>query len=343
MILHSPGKNLIQKLGKSSRTHSKLVHASEGASASGTVGVEDTTVGGNILRSMYKFTRPHTIRGTILASCTGVARALIEHPTQISLNLVPRAVLGLVALLMGNAYIVGINQIFDVDVDKVNKPFLPIAAGELTKKQAWMLVAGCGLLGPLIAALNFGGLILGLYLFGLVIGTLYSVPPFQTKRFPIIAGLTIACVRGFLLNFGVYYAVKQALNIPFQWNASVIFLARFMTVFAGVIAITKDLPDVEGDRKYNINTLTVRKGVPAVAKLATGVLLANYISAIVNGIVAPAQQFNKVVMVSGHALFSVWLIKLYKDLNASSTTSVKKFYKGIWDLFYAEYCLYPFI
>lgn len=82
--------------------------------------------------------------------------------------------------------------------------------------------------------------------------TLYSVPPFQFKRIPVMAGesspncetefrtwvlthrmvrtcagITIACVRGFLLNFGVYYAVKEALGVPFQWNPSVTFLARF--------------------------------------------------------------------------------------------------------------------
>lgn len=36
-----------------------------------------------------------------------------------SMDLVPKAVLGMVALLLGNAFIVGINQIYDVDIDKV--------------------------------------------------------------------------------------------------------------------------------------------------------------------------------------------------------------------------------
>lgn len=40
-----------------------------------------------------------------------------------------QALLGLLALLCGNGYIVGINQIYDVSIDMVNKPFLPIAAG----------------------------------------------------------------------------------------------------------------------------------------------------------------------------------------------------------------------
>jgi homogentisate solanesyltransferase len=46
-------------------------------------------------------------------------------------------------------------------------------------------------------------------------------------------------VRGFLLNFGVYYAVREALGVIFRWNPVVIFIAGFMTVFASVIAVTK--------------------------------------------------------------------------------------------------------
>ena len=40
-----------------------------------------------------------------------------------------------------------------------------------------------------------------------------------------------------------------------------------MTVFATVIAITKDLADVEGDLKYNIKTFATQLGVRGVAFL----------------------------------------------------------------------------
>lgn len=39
------------------------------------------------------------------------------------------------ALLM-NIAIVGFNQLYDVEIDKVNKPYLPLASGELTIQQA---------------------------------------------------------------------------------------------------------------------------------------------------------------------------------------------------------------
>jgi homogentisate solanesyltransferase len=95
---------------------------------------------------------------------------------------------------------------------------------------------------------NFPNLLFKLYSLGLFLGGIYSVPPIRTKKNPVLAGLTIATVRGFLLNFGVYYAVKDALGVAFEWSPKVTFVARFMTVFATVIAVTKDLPDIEGDK-----------------------------------------------------------------------------------------------
>jgi len=204
------------------------------------------------LRALYKFTRPHTIRGTVLASIAGTIRALIDTPGAIANanwgSMLPRAFIGMVALLLGNAFIVGINQIFDRDIDVMNKPFLPVASGEMSKRFAWVAVLLSGTAGPLIVYRFFPQILFQLYCTGILLGGIYSVPPIRTKRNPILAGLTIATVRGFLLNFGVYYAVKDAVGASFAWSPKVSFIARFMTIFATVIAVTKDLPDVEGDK-----------------------------------------------------------------------------------------------
>lgn len=104
------------------------------------------------LRALYKFTRPHTIRGTVLASIAGTTRALLDSPGAAFDwgALLPRAVIGMTALLLGNAFIVGINQIFDRDIDVLNKPFLPVASGEMSAGVAWAAVAFSGVAGPAI-------------------------------------------------------------------------------------------------------------------------------------------------------------------------------------------------
>jgi hypothetical protein len=105
-------------------------------------------------RSLYKFTRPHTIRGTILASIAGTIRALVDTPGAIANAkwgyMLPRAFVGMFALLLGNAFIVGINQIYDEDIDKLNKPFLPVANGEMSKRFAWVAVVFSGVVGPFV-------------------------------------------------------------------------------------------------------------------------------------------------------------------------------------------------
>jgi UbiA prenyltransferase family len=106
------------------------------------------------LRSLYKFTRPHTIRGTILASIAGTIRCLLDTPGAIANanwgHMLPQAFLGMLALLLGNAFIVGINQIYDEDIDKLNKPFLPVANGEMSKRFAWIVVVASGVTGPIV-------------------------------------------------------------------------------------------------------------------------------------------------------------------------------------------------
>lgn len=84
--------------------------------------------------------------------------------------------------------------IFFSSVCRVNKPYLPIAAGDLSVQSAWLLVIFFAITGLLIVGLNFGPFITSLYSLGLLLGTIYSVPPFRMKRFPVVAFLIIATV-----------------------------------------------------------------------------------------------------------------------------------------------------
>ena len=314
------------------------------------------------LFALYKFTRPHTIRGTILASICGTIRALRDTPdwwtttaiaagssagtttlVMVLRNMLPRAFIGMLALLFGNAFIVGINQIYDQSIDKMNKPFLPIVSGEMNTNTAWLIVSLSAIIGPILVYQNFPTILFQLYSFGLFLGLIYSVPPIRTKQNPILAGLTIASVRGLLLNFGIYYAVKDTFaRNSFTWSPHVSFIARFMTIFATIIAITKDLPDLEGDKANQIETFVTKFGIANIAKGATVLLFGNYIHAIMTGIVQRT-IFAPLPMIGGHAVLASILLYRYRQLQPNSMASVKHFYKHIWDLFYLEYGLYTII
>ncbi|MCL7050650.1 hypothetical protein MKW94_024521 [Papaver nudicaule] len=294
--------------------------------------------------AIWRFLRPHTVRGTALGSFALVSKALIENPNLIKWSLVTKALCGLFALICGNGYIVGINQIYDIGIDKVNKPYLPIAAGDLSVQSAWFLVLFFAVAGLSIVLLNFGPFISSLYSLGLFLGTIYSVPPLRLKRFPVAAFLIIATVRGFLLNFGVYYATRAALGLAFEWSSPVAFITTFVTVFALVIAITKDLPDVEGDRKFQISTFATKLGVRNIALLGTGLLLVNYIGAIFATIYFP-QAFRSRLMIPLHAILAMGLIFQTWMLEQANYTkdAISGYYRFVWNLFYSEYIIFPFI
>ena len=226
----------------------------------------------------------------------------------------------------------------------VNKPYLPIAAGDLSVQSAWFLVIFFAAAGLSIVGLNFGPFIFSLYTLGLFLGTIYSVPPFRMKRFPVAAFLIIATVRGFLLNFGVYYATRAALGLAFEWSSPVVFITTFVTFFALVIAITKDLPDVEGDRKYQISTFATKLGVRNIAFLGSGILLVNYIVSVLAAIYMP-QAFRRWLLIPAHTIFAISLIYQARILEQANYTkdAISGFYRFIWNLFYAEYAIFPFI
>lgn len=54
--------------------------------------------------------------------------------------------------------------------------------------------------------------------------------------------------------------------------------------------MSQDLPDVAGDKKYNISTFASKRGVKFTARAASAVLALNYVSAIVEGALAPGKK-----------------------------------------------------
>ncbi|XP_024017137.1 homogentisate solanesyltransferase, chloroplastic-like, partial [Morus notabilis] len=75
---------------------------------------------------------------------------------------------------------------------------------------------------------------------------------------------------------GVLYATITSLGLPFQWTPPNVFIMTYSTLFFFVICLIKDIPDVEGDRKYNIQTFAAKFGPKNVAFLGTTIMLLTY-------------------------------------------------------------------
>jgi len=295
--------------------------------------------------AFWKFSRPHTIIGTSLSilgmyiiafDATREHVGLSPHPTPYILH---PFLLAWIACLCGNIYIVGLNQLEDVEIDKINKPHLPIAAGEFSRRTGQFLVAITGILALLLAW--FGGWYLfGMVVISLAIGTAYSLPPIRLKRFPFWAALCIFSVRGAIVNLGLFLHFNW-LNQGFpEIPNSVWALTGFILIFTFAIAIFKDIPDLEGDRQFQITTFTIALGKKKVFNLALYVITICYLGAIVAGILGLA-SVNSSFLISSHLVLLglLWWRSCQVDLQDKS--AIASCYQFIWKLFFLEYLLFP--
>lgn len=304
------------------------------------------------LYALWKFSRPHTIVGTSLsvlglyliacdtALVNKISSPLLDGQAARLYLSVLLPLLGVwIACLCGNIYIVGLNQLEDIEIDRVNKPHLPIAAGEFSRRTGQIIVAVTGILALVLAWL-LGPFLLGMVGMSLAIGTAYSLPPIRLKRFPFWAALCIFSVRGAIVNLGLFLHYSWVLQASQQIPLSVWVLTLFIVVFTFAIAIFKDIPDIEGDRLYHITTFTIALGKQKVFNLARWVLTACYLGMAIAGILW-LPSVNTAFLVSTHLglLALMWWRSLKVDLQDKS--AIAQFYQFIWKLFFLEYLLFP--
>ena len=292
------------------------------------LGAGERVARANPLVALWRFGRPHTVIGT-LTSITGLYLIAVAQDAAPGVGDLAWT---LVAGYGVNVFIVGLNQITDVEIDRINKPYLPIAAGDLTMTQARWIVGVCGLV-PVLLALTQGAVELAGVVGGLAVGVVYSVPPLRLKRFPALASLCISGVRSVVVNLAVYAHFAGAIAGP-VWA-----LTLFVAPFSFAIAILKDVPDIEGDRRYHIVTLTLRLGARRVLAIGVGALVLAYVGMAVLGPLLLAGDVQPVVLVAGNlAALAVALVSASR-VDVADRGSFWRFYMRVWMLFFAEYAL----
>jgi homogentisate phytyltransferase / homogentisate geranylgeranyltransferase len=293
----------------------------------------------NWVKSFGKFSRPHTIIGTSLSVLALYFISLATTGTKINPTNLEQMIAVWFACLCGNVYIVGLNQLYDIEIDRVNKPELPLASGEFSVAQGKLIVGVTGCLSLIIAALS-GTWLLATIATSLLIGTAYSTPPIRLKQFPLWAAFCILTVRGVIVNIGLFLHYGDKLDGREVLNPYIWTLTLFILLFTVAIAIFKDVPDLEGDKQYNINTFTLVIGKPAVFNLSRGVITVCYFGMIAAGLFW-LTALNVSFFVASHVILLGLLWWRSRDVDLEQKSAIVDFYQFIWKLFFAEYLLFP--
>ncbi len=285
----------------------------------------------------WRFSRPHTIIGSLLS--TGSLYFMSAYPQAEVKNQIALFLLTLISAIGCNLYIVCLNQITDIELDKLNKPHLPLASGEISRSTARIIITVSALVS-VISAYSAGWLMFALVLIVGALGTAYSVPPLKFKKHHLGAAFSITLVRGVLVNILMFlhfqWEIADTLEFPlYMWP-----LVLFMIVFSVGIAWLKDIPDIKGDRNHGIETLAVNRGSRWVFRGAISLVSFSYLTLVLWGFIG-LTGFNTVFLSFFH--FVVWVLFLLGSLKANPfiKKDVKVFYRFYWVLFFVEYLFYP--
>ena len=286
---------------------------------------------------LWRFGRPHTLVGTTL-SVLGIYVLVAVDLGDVGDR--PGDLLAtLLAALSVNVFITGINQLEDVEIDRINKPFLPIAAGDLSLRAGRRIVAASAVL-PVALALTQGPEETVAVVVALLVGVAYSVPPLRLKRWPALAALSISGVRALVVNLGV--ALHFSLSMADRWHipTGVWMLTAFVAPFSAAIALLKDVPDIEGDRRYRIATYSVRLGGAVVLRAGLALLGAAYLG------IAVAAPFvldgaAAVFLAASHVAALAVLLAAARRADVTDREDFTRFYLLVWRLFFLEYVIVP--
>lgn len=217
----------------------------------------------NKLSLYVKLARPFTLLPPLLGILSGAVCAFgsVHNPdpeSRLTLSVILTVALGSLCASLLNAASNAINQIYDLEIDRINKPDRPLVTGELSMREGWIFTWLCyafaliptwlvvvypynswaeKLTAPLAYHETFF-----VYLAGMFFTFAYSAPELgRTKALGMWANVTIAIPRGCLLKVAGWAMVAHV----YHWEPW--YIGGIFALFLIGAATTKDFADIEGD------------------------------------------------------------------------------------------------
>ena len=151
-----------------------------------------------------------------------------------------------------------INDIYDIEIDKINRPERPIPRGSISLKQAKELFFLYLIIAIILSLLNT--LIISLTLINLILVSFFGFIGWVYAKWGKRSGFLGNIIVGISYSIGLVYG--GYLNGPIIPPYILYF---FLTAFSLLVAreIVKGCEDIEGDKNQGVKTLAIKIGIKA--------------------------------------------------------------------------------
>ncbi|HID47756.1 MAG TPA: digeranylgeranylglyceryl phosphate synthase [Methanothermococcus okinawensis] len=196
------------------------------------------------------------VKNCLIASLGAAIAGLIA--SNFNVNMLDRILLASLVVFFICGFGNVINDIYDIDIDRINKPYRPLAAGRISLKSARLFPWILALAGLLLSLFNWICFIIALI--NTLILYLYAR---RFKRDKRIGNLLVAYLTGSVFLFG-------GASVGNIFITFILFLCAMLTTWAR--EIVKDFEDMEGDVKRGVISLPIKYGKRALY-IALGLLI----------------------------------------------------------------------
>lgn len=192
-----------------------------------------------------------------LMGCLTVIIGILNTRVGISFDrLILNIILGVITyfFLAGDSMI--INDIYDIEIDKINRPKRPIPRGAITLKQAKYLFCGVLIFGVTVAIIH--SVLLELGFLNVFVAALFGFLGWFYAKWGKKSGFFGNFIVSISFSIGLIYgAILNSFVIP-------IYIYYFFLVsFFGLLSreVIKGCEDIEGDKGEGVKTLAIKIGI----------------------------------------------------------------------------------
>lgn len=161
---------------------------------------------------------------------------------------------------LGTGFSQSVNDYFDLELDRLNEPTRPIPSGRISEREAiwnWVSVLLAAMTISIGIAYHIGGqrglVFIICMTTGLILGYVYSAPPFKLKKNIFLSAPAVGISYGFITYLSA--------NVLFsEIRPEVMWLAILNFFMAMSLIIMNDFKSQKGDAESGMKSLTVLIG-----------------------------------------------------------------------------------